>query len=312
MGLQMPMKIENLMSNMDKIAAKFHGEICSFGRCQQPPIRSHTIPENYLYKLDDDMTKILTFQPAMTLVYKNQSKRLKKINKDQFSTFYGFCKDHDCELFKLIDLYNGEMNKEKAVLIHYKNICYGINDIKARQLQVQHMAKQNFVSDESENKEHGEIDKILKNGSLLKRLNYCLSAHLHRKKQLEDMIRSKKYDEIEYRVLWGSLNDPCFCGRSSYLLHDKHKFFQGRGYSYMPWVTYMTLLTNNANHLVFCWLKEDRDYTKRLRMIINKKGSKEIIAVLAYACSDALAIRESLHREYSPIINAVIEKFRVY
>jgi hypothetical protein len=80
----------------------------------------------------------------------------------------------------------------------------------------------------------------------------------------------------------------------------------------MPWISYITLLTNNENHLIFCWLEIDNGYTKRLKRLLKNNVPKEIIAVLAYACSDAFAIESEFYDKHSQNINRMIKKFRAY
>lgn len=287
------MKIEKLISEIDEI--QYSDKRCCYGTCSNPPIRSHTISENFLYKLSNDLTNVITFEPAMSLIVNKQNPKLvRNVNKKRFSTFTGFCSIHDVKLFKPIDLFDGQINNEIAMLIHYKNICYGINHIKTQQLRLCHMSAQNYVQDKLSDTNGDKIIMSFKNNSLSLRLDYCLSQYLLRKQQLEHMIESREFNRIKFHVLHGCLNNPIFCGRSSYLLHKNHGLFKTSGYSYMPWITYMTLLTNN---LVFCWLKNDEAYAKRLNILLKNEDSKKIIEVLAYACSDAFAVEKNFYRK---------------
>lgn len=149
-------------------------------------------------------------------------------------------------------------------------------------------------------------------GQLARRLDYCLEQHLLRKKQLERMIRSRKFSKIEFLVLRGGLDNPIFCGRSTFLLHKKHNLFKYRGYSYIPWITYMTLRTNETNDLVFCWLRGDEEYSKCLKLLLKKEDHKKTIEVLAYACSDSFAVEKSFYNKHSSAINEIIKNFRSY
>jgi succinate dehydrogenase flavin-adding protein (antitoxin of CptAB toxin-antitoxin module) len=78
----------------------FESKSCCYTGCLGKPIISHTIPENYLYKLNQPLTKVLTFQPRLGRIVKKFSpQHVIKIDKSRFSTFKGFCESHDNDLF---------------------------------------------------------------------------------------------------------------------------------------------------------------------------------------------------------------------
>lgn len=189
------MPIQKLISDCDNIP--FHSKTCCYGACSNKPITSHTISENYLFKLSDDLANVLTFQPKVSQVVKAQnSQHVMKVDKKKFSTFTGFCETHDHQLFKLIDSFNGVVDKEKAVLVHYRNICYGIHHIKAQRKRERYIAQQNYTGESSS--ESDEIMNKLITGSLTTRLTYCLNEHLLRKKLLEHIISSRNFDAIDF------------------------------------------------------------------------------------------------------------------
>ncbi|HAT2138624.1 TPA: hypothetical protein ACT9LS_002112 [Legionella pneumophila] len=304
------MPIERLMSECDNI--QYASKTCCYTGCSNSPITSHTISENYLYKLNKDLTKVLTFQPKIGQVAKKYNpQHVTKVDKKKFSTFVGFCEAHDNDLFSLLDNFNGKMNKEKAALVHYRNICYGISHIKTQKYRERHVAQQNYMQ------QNGEIDSesilpLLKNGALQVRLSYCLQEHLQRKRILEKAIKSKDFESIDFIEIEGGGNNPIFSGRSSYLMHPRNKLFDFPGYAFMPWVSYMTLLTHTSNHLVFCWLKSDKKHSRALGNIIKNKEFKNTLAILAYGSSDSFAIEESVLASHAATIEKVIESFRVY
>ncbi len=302
------MPVERLMSECDNI--HFKSPTCCYRSCSADPIRSHTIPENYLYKLNKDLIKVLTYQPRISRVLKElRPQYVMKVDKEEWSTFIGFCNVHDSNLFKSIDLFNGEMDKEKAALIHYRNICYGIHHIQTQLMRERHISQQHY--DGEGTLEVNEIVKNLENRSFNDRLTYCLEEHLLRKKLLENMIESGDFDEMNFVEIAGGIENPIFSGRSTYLLHKNNELFDSPGYSYMPWITYTTLLTGRANHLVFCWLEDDKKHTEHFNNLINGQF-KKVLEVLAYACSDSFAISEDFYNKHSHAIDEIIIKFRTY
>ncbi|WP_133126813.1 hypothetical protein [Legionella nagasakiensis] len=305
------MPIERLISECDNLY--FESKKCCFTGCSRESIVSHTIAENYLSKLNQPLTKVLTFQPRIGRIVKKYAPQyVMKIDKSRFSTFKGFCESHDNDLFKLIDNFNGEMDKEKAALVHYRNICYGIYHIKTQQLREKHLAQQNYTYDASVD-EGIAIKELLEKGHLKARLAYCLQEHLSRKALLEKIMNSGKFEEVEFIEIKGDLNNnPIFSGRSGYLLHRKHRLFDHLGYSSMPWITYQTLLTTNCNHLVFCWLKKDRNHSKYFKKILRNLNFESTLAALAYSCSDSLAVTEDHYNTHIVAIDTLIKEFRVY
>jgi hypothetical protein len=204
------------------------------------------------------------------------------------------------------------MDEEKAVLIHYRNLCYGIYHIKTQQLREKHLAQQNYAYDASVD-EGIVIKELLAKGRLKARLSYCLQEPLSRKIFLEKIINSREFEAIEFIEIKGDLNNnPIFSGRSNYLLHRKHKLFDHPGYSSMTWITYQTLLTTNCNHLVFCYLKEDKPHGKYFKKILRNSNFEGALAALAYSCSDSFAVTEEHYNTHIAAIDTLIKEFRVY
>lgn len=310
--LMMPitMPIQHLISRMNRIG--IHPKTCCFGSCINPPIFSHTISENQLYKLHPDLQQLLTFDPDINSLLKHpQTIQLIKIIADKFSTFPGFCNDCDTKLFRLIDNYGGAINNEIATLIHYRVISYGIHHIKM-QLRAERLVSSQQFQGNTDNPNIKIGHRKLKKGAFTRRLNYCLNAHEIRKKMLEDAICQNKFESINFIATPGSLDNPIFCGRSSILLHENDGFFREDGYTFMPWITYMTLRTNSTNCLVFCWLKQDGSRIDGLTNLINTGNFKEVIAKLAYGYSDAMAIKADHYNKHAASIDYIIKNCRTY
>ena len=210
----------------------------------------------------------------------------------------------------MIDSFNGAVDKEKAVLVHYRNICYGIHHIKAQRKRERYIAQQNYIGEATP--ESDEIVNKLITGSLTTRLTYCLNEHLLRKKLLENIISSRNFDAIDFIEIPITLDNPIFSGRSTCLLHKNHRLFAYSGYSHMPWITYMTLLTSNSSHLVFCWLKKDKDHARDLKTLLRGNQFKKIIEVLAYGCSDSFAVKKEFYKKHCHTIDEIIKMFRTY
>lgn len=308
------MPAKSLFNTIDGIEHK--NSECMFNGCDISPINSHVIPENYLYKLDRNLKQIVMLQRKMLpRIVKDES--MLKVSKEKFSTFHGFCQKHDAELFKEIDLFDGKVDKRQAALVHYKNICYGVWHIKTYLLKIKHTFQQKFVEDGQETfidklaaKKFKDLDYREK---VIKRLEFCLQEYESRKKDIENMLNSKEFEEIVFEVLpVADLDNPIFSGRSTPAIYGDNNYLEG--YPYMPYVTYMTLVTEKGIYLIFCWLRKDKIYAKNLESLFSASTSdfRQSIAELAWIYSDFAAAKESVYEKHKQIIDSSVKSHRPY
>jgi hypothetical protein len=301
------MPLNKLLSEQDDIQWK--SDCCMYADCKQQPIKSHIIPSNYLYKLDADLKKILMLQQSLVAISKEPLQpRLRFLKKDSFSTFIGFCQEHDSKLFKCIDLFNGTGTKEIATLAHFKNICYGITHINSCILQLKHYKSQNYTL--QSNAEGQGVYDLLYSNVLSKRLEDCLRLHKKRKILLEMMIRHKDYENIRFFEISGSLNNPVFSGRSTspLLINDALNY---PGYGHFPFFSYLTLLSEEKNLLIFTWLEKDKKHSENLSIQLKKVNALDILALSIYGTSDALAMTQSHYDKHAELIDKMLA-IRVY
>lgn len=112
----------------------------------------------------------------------------KKIGVKRVSTFSGFCKKHDNELFMPIDDFLLEPNAEQIVLYAYRCMCR------------EFFVKQNAESTMEGLKNHPELSKEMKDVLLSSLVGHSLGFHRlkHHKKYYDRALSEKKYDEFEY------------------------------------------------------------------------------------------------------------------
>ena len=282
-------------------------EKCKFLDCDKNPINSHTIPTNMLNKMCPNPSDISIFKHEITKSEDVIIIEKKPINKTKFSAFSGFCSDHDSNLFKMIDEFDGNMTQEKAALIHYRTICYGIHDIYEAIAKATHLKNQKYYANDEVSIECAKLHTYLKSDTPLNRLNYCLEEHLKRKQTLENMILEADFEAIRYEVFPNGAPNIVFFGRSNYLLHPNKPFFKIKGYSYMPWVSYITLIHHNKSDLIFCWLEDDSQYLKYYNKQMVLTNYKPFIEKLAFCTSDSFAIENTLYETHRENITAMIK-----
>lgn len=99
---------------------------CIYPGCIEKAIHSHSIQRSYLSKLADSTSHLikLSFKPLFG-EHSGIDVVAERIGVSDASTFMGFCKNHDKELFKPIE--NGETisisNAEQMFLFLYRSIC---------------------------------------------------------------------------------------------------------------------------------------------------------------------------------------------
>ena len=198
------------------------------------------------------------------------------------------------------------------MLWHNRIICYGIHHINTQIKKHEHIAFQNYSDSlhlsiaEKENVD--TLYVLVKKGTLIDRLKYCLDQHQVRKMRLENMIVEQNFEEIMFEEIKGDFyKNPLFFGRANVLMNKNHPFFAGDGYSSMPWVTYTTLLSKDKSHLIFCWLKSDSEHA----VFLNELDTKHI-EILAYGHSDAFAVSKNHYDENSLAIDEIFKVFRTY
>lgn len=91
-------------------------------RCDKPAINSHTVQKGgtlaaiqqngHVYEIRSDPTSNET-----------NSHSFEKIGWKKASVFPGFCRDHDQQVFRDLELHSGELTETDHLLLGYRSIC---------------------------------------------------------------------------------------------------------------------------------------------------------------------------------------------
>jgi len=131
--------------------------------------------------------------------YKNESAGLiyRKRGIDKISTFLGFCKHHDNELFEPIDNSKLTPTDQQVFLYAYRSLCRAI-----------------FVKENALDLVNSEIEKCIKNDSIQPYLNshklgtsFALSNLKRHKLEYDNSLKINQHSDIEY-VLFISKQKP--------------------------------------------------------------------------------------------------------
>jgi len=162
------------------------------------------------------------------------------------STFAGFCKHHDNELFKPIDNNPLEPNKYQIALYAYRSLCR------------EYFVKENATHLIESIKQHPELDSdkqaflnIFFTGSL-----FGFEGLKHHKHYYDDALRSKNYEEFEFTYF--TSKSSCSMQLSGLLYPDfdftgRHLQNLGNWSSPLDLITFFTAPTSDGWAFGFAW-----------------------------------------------------------
>ncbi|TXJ12903.1 YecA family protein [Brachyspira aalborgi] len=234
--------------------------------CNNEVISSHSISKNSsLYKISEGEH-----------VYWHSLSLKKFFNKDMFdfsyifdigkisikkaSTFYGFCKYHDNELFKDIDAENINIDERTAFLLGYRGFVreYYFKELHA----IEWNKLRDFI----------KIPDFLKSTFNTVNENFCLSKKYLNKKieKYFDVFKSKDYSSVKYLAFkFSNIPDILFAGAAP-ILYD----FEGNNLendiNNLENITINAVSYDNGGIIIFQWFDGEQ---------INKKFIDSLIKI---------------------------------
>lgn len=117
-----------MSSNVIDAVKHMHIKRCMYPNCNsKSAIKSHALQNNgVISRLAIDNHVLMPYvQRSATYLEKNKffRKKLKSIGKNEATTFYGFCKKHDDQLFAPIEKEEWFINKDNEFLFAYRTLC---------------------------------------------------------------------------------------------------------------------------------------------------------------------------------------------
>lgn len=193
--------------------------------------------DGHVYQLNGDLS---------TLKQAEGVPHPKKVGVNKASTFAGFCKHHDNELFKPIDVYPLQPNSQQAALYAYRCLCR------------EYFVKENAVAVLEGMKDHPELD-----GSQQSFLKSSLFGHSlgfeglrHHKSQFDKALQKADYGEFQFTSFVS--RSACDLQLSGLLYPDND--FTGQALQNLgDWsepldlITFFTAPTSDGWAFTFCW-----------------------------------------------------------
>lgn len=117
-----------LSSNVIDAVKHMHIKRCMYPNCNaKDVIKSHALQNNgVISRLAVDNHVLMPYvQSSATYLEKNKlfRKKLKRVGKNEATTFYGFCKKHDDQIFAPIEKEQWAINEDNEFLFAYRTLC---------------------------------------------------------------------------------------------------------------------------------------------------------------------------------------------
>lgn len=152
-------------------------------------INAHSIQKSNQLGVIAEESHVYRFTSDFSTMRKNNGRPSpKKIGLKKVSTFSGFCKKHDNDLFKPIDDVILEPNEEQVALYAYRCMCR------------EFFVKQNAETTIDSLRNHPDLSKEQKNILLSSLAGHSLAFHRlkYHKEYYDRALSEKKHEEFEY------------------------------------------------------------------------------------------------------------------
>lgn len=260
-------------------------------RCNEI-ISAHTIQKSGQLQHIAEDGKVYRFIADLSILKKTDGKPApKKIGINTISTFPGFCKHHDNELFKLIDTSPLLTHSAQIPLYAYRCLCK------------ETFLKENAVTLWTKMIRHPEIGSNTKSiiSAAIKGNQLAHNRILHHKKEYENSIKSESYDDFVYIVFNSQILIPIqvagiFCPEYSFLgeklqdLADPTKL--------LDCLTFFTAPSINGWSLCFAWHKSSNNscnlFLRSLATLVYELNNlDDALLQFVFTCSENHAFKIS-------------------
>ena len=222
------------------------------------------------------------FKPSFDNIFKNKGKLECRIDCiGVASTFFGFCKQHDTNLFSPVENYHFDDSKEHAQLLGYRAVC-----------------KELYAKEEQKN-HHIDLDELLKregelNPSLshdrdlhLSMINLTLKEITKLKEKLEDNISKGKTNSINFlSIRTNDITEYMCCGSFiPELTFDSKRLKNLNSLEEIECHVSLNIFASDQDGVIlFQWLGENPDIDEFLSSLLTKNEMEipELITNLVF------------------------------
>lgn len=205
----------------ENLAEFFRTRRIGFGRCLEPSmqcgepaIRAHSIQNRQTIALLEQDNHVLAWQPRFSQAGPDIA--LRRIGRNDASTFAGFCNQHDTELFQPLDTKPLDAaDREQLFLLAYRGITYELHAIMTGAVHLQSLYTARIERgadspDSSSPAGQKAMEQML--------LSWATWRYRHR--YYDEPLLRQSFDGVEHDVI--DMNDqaPCLAASSFITLKD--------------------------------------------------------------------------------------------
>lgn len=261
------------------------------GRCNKI-ISAHSIQNKGQLSLISESGHVYRFSADISILRKTNGIPLpEKIGVNRVSTFLGFCKHHDNDLFKPIDKYPLTQDKRQIALYAYRCLCR------------EFFVKENAVELFKNIIEHPEIDDETRSFFSSSLLGNCTGLHglQYHKALYDNALQVEDYDQFEFLYVTCS---TCCNAQFSGLLYPDFDF-EGNSlqditdiHKVPSLITFFTAPIDDGWAFCFAWHVSSNDicipFIQSLAYrVANGEKPEDIIFRFSLSCCENHAIRIS-------------------
>ena len=203
----------------EDLAEFFRTRKIGFGRCleptmqcDQPAIRAHSIQNRQTITLLEQDNHVFAWQPRFS--QDGPDIALRRIGRNDASTFTGICNRHDTELFKSLDTKPLDAaDREQLFLLAYRGITCELHAIMAGVVQLQTLIRQS-------QRRHSPDSSIPAGQKAVEQMLLSWATWRYRHGNYDEPLLRRSFDGIEHDVI--DLNDqaPCLAASSFITVRD--------------------------------------------------------------------------------------------
>lgn len=264
-------------------AQKYTSTRCMWTGCVNETINSHTLSLASIKRIAPlNSLKSIKKSPFNAGKRKGEKVHFKTADTHT-TTFPGFCKIHDCNIFADLDNFNGKITDKIAVLNHYRMLCFALYQVK-NQLEQERFLRGSPYEGKG-GKKITEYLRVIKKGYWHNALKKNKEEIIARKIICEKMIQMDQY-QIYKRTVLGASKNPLFTGRAGKFFHGFNRNLYKGALDHMPYIVYSTLHDGEKSHLLFTLLPIDAQYIDDITAFTTHPDFLKRLEYLIYKESD--------------------------
>jgi hypothetical protein len=173
-----------------------------FGKCLEPTltcagaaIRAHSIQNAKVFDLISDQNHVAMFKPRFSK--EGPSIELKKIGRNEASTFTGFCSQHDGDIFRRLDTEALDLaDTEQLFLLAYRSVSRELHATMEGAVKLQ-SAYQDRVA---RGVDAGNVPTPA-GMEAVSRMFVAWQTHKYRSQQFDQLLVTKNFGQLEHDVV---------------------------------------------------------------------------------------------------------------